>query len=328
MLVGDVGGTHARFAIVDVSGASPWAIRCRLDLQSDYADFAQALRDYIGRVGADAIPPTASIAVAGPVTAGRVCFTNRNWQISEEQLKDFGFHDALLINDFAALACAAEVLPANDLRTIGPELRGCDAEPLSVVGAGTGFGVSCLVRSAGRSIPLATEGGHIAFAPSDDGEIAVLQTLRHQFGRVSIERILSGPGLENLYRTLARLSGRPSEALSAAEITAQATAGDGGCRAALTMFCSIFGAVAGDIALAHGARGGVFIAGGIALKIEQFLAQSAFRTSFENKGRLSPFVKSIPTRLISNSDAALLGAARAGLALRRDRDRTTSASPA
>ena len=316
MLVGDVGGTHARFAIVDASGPPPWPMQHRLDLESDYPGFVQALHNYIDRVGVHGIPPSATIAVAGPVMAGRVCFTNRNWQISEDELKDFGFQDALLINDFAALAFAADMLAASDLRTIGPELRGLDAEPVSIVGAGTGFGVSCLIRRD-RPVSLTTEGGHIGFAPSDDQEIAVLRGLMQQFGRVSIERILSGSGLENLYRTLEILAGRQPAVLPAAEVVAHATRGDTGCHAALTMFCSILGAVAGDIALVHGARGGVFIAGGIALKIQEFLAQSAFRTKFESKGRLSSFVKSIPTKLILNSDASLLGAARANLALRR-----------
>ena len=316
MLVGDVGGTHARFAVVDASHPLPWPLQHRLDLESDYPGFVQTLHGYITRVGLDVIPSIATIAVAGPVTAGRVCFTNRNWQISEDELKQFGFQDALLINDFAALAFAADILAADDLRIIGPELRGLDREPVSIVGAGTGFGVSCLVRAPDRPVALTTEGGHIGFAPSDDQEIGVSRVLMRQFGRVSIERILSGPGLENLYQALETLSGRPALALSAAEVADHAIRGDSGCRAALEMFCSILGAAAGDIALVHGARGGVFIAGGIALKIQEFLTQSAFRTKFESKGRLSSFVKAIPTKLILNPDAPLLGAACAGLALR------------
>jgi glucokinase len=163
---------------------------------------------------------------------------------------------------------------------------------------------------------MATEGGHVGFAPSDDAEVAALQTLRKQFGRVSVERILSGSGLENLYRALERIAGREAQPLEAAQITAGTEKGDAGCRAALTMFCAIFGAVAGDLALAHGARGGVYIAGGIAEKIGTFLDQSPFRARFEAKGRLSPFVKAIPTKLIVNPDVALLGAARAGSLLK------------
>ena len=162
---------------------------------------------------------------------------------------------------------------------------------------------------------MATEGGHIGFAPSDDEEVAMLNALRRQFGRVSVERILSGPGLESVYRTLEQLGGRNPAALTAPQIVVHANRNDAGCRAAFTMFCSIFGAVAGDIALAHGARGGVYLAGGIVQKNEAFLRQSPFRARFEDKGRLSPFVAAIPTKLIMHPDAAFLGAARAGLIL-------------
>jgi glucokinase len=133
---------------------------------------------------------------------------------------------------------------------------------------------------------------------------------------VSVERVLSGPGLENLYAALTEIAGQKAEDLSAADITSQAEAGEGTARAALDMFCAIYGAVAGDFALAHGARGGVFLAGGIAEKIENYLESSAFRASFEDKGRLSYFVKPIPTRLIRNKDAAFLGAARASVEFR------------
>jgi glucokinase len=215
------------------------------------------------------------------------------------------------VNDFAALAFAAEVLQPKDLRAVGPDIPGLAGGTITILGPGTGLGVSCLARHGDRSVPMATEGGHVGFAPSDDAEVAALQTLRKQFGRVSVERILSGSGLENLYRALERIAGREAQPLEAAQITAGTEKGDAGCRAALTMFCAIFGAVAGDLALAHGARGGVYIAGGIAEKIGTFLDQSPFRARFEAKGRLSPFVKAIV-----NPDVALLGAARAGSLLK------------
>jgi glucokinase len=139
----------------------------------------------------------------------------------------------------------------------------------------------------------------------------VLRYLWKKFERVTVERILSGPGLEDLHQALAQLRGGEVPALSAAQITDRAARGEASCRQTLQLFCSILGAVAGDIALIHGARGGVYIAGGIAQKIQVFLAQSEFRAQFESKGRLSSFVKAIPTQLILNADAALLGAARA-----------------
>ncbi len=311
--MGDVGGTHARFAIVDAAGPPPWTIRERCDLDADFPTFLDALRTYFDRSGAER-PAIAAIAVAGPVVEGTARFTNRGWDISESDLKTFGFERAVLVNDFGALAYAAAVLVDKDLRTIGPALPGLDGGTITILGPGTGFGVSCLARYGGRSVPMATEGGHIGFAPSDAQELAALQLMWKEHGRVSVERILSGGGLESLYKILEQLAGRTPRALAAADITAGA-AKDEGCRAALSMFCAVFGAVAGDLALAHGARGGVYIAGGIAAKIEAFLVQSAFRRRFEDKGRLAPFVKAIPTRLMVNPDVAMLGAARAGALL-------------
>jgi glucokinase len=321
ILVGDVGGTNARFAIVDTSGPALWRVRQRQIFTQNFPTFSAALRNYAEQAGIAAIPAAAAIAVAGPVTEGTARFTNRGWEISEEELKKFGFKEALLINDFGALAYVVDILGAKDLRTLGPELKGLDRGTISILGAGTGFGVSCLARYGELAVPMATEGGHIGFAPCDDEELAALQLMWKQGGRVSVERILSGPGLENLYQTLERLNGRQPTTMSAAQIVAAARSDDAACRAAVMMFCSIFGAVAGDFALAHGARGGVYIAGGIAKRIEGFLVQSAFRARFESKGRLSPFVAAIPTKLIVKADAALLGAARAGLMLARHGNR-------
>ena len=208
ILVGDVGGTHARFAIVDASGSALWRVRQRQDFDQNFPTFSAALRSYAERAGIAAIPAAAAIAVAGPVTEGKARFTNRGWEISEEELRKFGFKEALLINDFAALAFAVGILDEKDLRTLGPDLEGLDQGTISILGAGTGFGVSCLARYGERAVPMATEGGHIGFAPSDDEELAALQLMWKQSGRVSIERILSGPGLENLYRTLEQLHGR------------------------------------------------------------------------------------------------------------------------
>jgi glucokinase len=300
---------------VDAAGRAPWPIRQRQDLAETFPTFTDALRSYIDRAQIKSIPPLAAIAVAGPVTAGAARFTNRGWDISEDELKKFGFKRALLINDFAALAFAVEVLEEKDLHSIGPELKGLDRGTITILGPGTGFGVSCLARYGDRFVPMATEGGHMGFAPGNEMELGALQFMWKHMERVSVERILSGSGLETLYKTLEQLSGREARPLAAAEITANATQGDAGCRAALTMFCSIFGTVAGDLALAHGARGGIYIAGGIAQKIEEFLAQSPFRKRFEDKGRLSPYVAAIPTKLIVNPDVAMLGAARSGVML-------------
>jgi glucokinase len=315
VLVGDVGGTHARFAVVEPAHAGPWRILQRLDLAERFATFTDALKSYLEHAGVTALPRLAAIAVAGPVVAGTARFTNRGWVVSEQALREVGFERALLINDFAALALAVDLLDEKHLHPIGPQIKGLEGGTITILGAGTGFGVSCLARYGERAVPMATEGGHMSFAPGDPDELAVLQLMWKQPGHVSIERFLSGTGLEHLYRTLEQLSGRTAPELTAAEISAAALRNEAGPRAALTMFCSIYGAVAGDFALAHGAGGGVYIAGGIAEKIEEFLMQSPFRRRFEDKGRLTAYVAAIPTQLIVYPDIALLGAARAGTLL-------------
>jgi glucokinase len=313
ILVGDVGGTHARFALVDVD-ADPWRIESRLSLETDFRSFADAVGTGVEQLGTR--PDAASIAVAGPVSRGAVTFTNRGWTASEDDLRNLGFAHALLINDFAALAFAAQELPTRDLHTIGPDFAGLVGEPISIVGAGTGFGVSCLARYRGRAVPVSSEGGHIGFAPSNERESEVLRVLARRFRRVSVERILSGPGIENLYGALGEIAGMRTTPLDAAGIQSLAERGDKLASETISVFCSVFGAVSGDFALAHGARGGVFLAGGVAQKLVKHLDHGDFRKRFEDKGRLSHYVRPIPTRLILSEDAAFLGAARASLEFR------------
>src|SRR5690348_10354674 len=168
ILVGDIGGTHARFALVDVS-SDPWRIARRIDLDTAFAQFDDGVRACLEKLGTT--PFATAIAVAGPVTAGSATFTNRGWHASENGLKKMGFRHALLINDFAALAFGTLALNSRNLRTIGPELPGLEGEPISIVGAGTGFGVSCVARFRGRQLPVSTEGGHVGFAPSNAREV-------------------------------------------------------------------------------------------------------------------------------------------------------------
>lgn len=309
VLVGDVGGTHARFAIVE---PAPFRVEASAELPADdFESFDAALSAYLDTLAAAERPKAAAIGVAGPVSDGEVLFTNRNWRASEADLRKMGFERALLINDFAAVAFSVAALRAEDVRALGPELAGAADEPITVIGAGTGFGVACLARFRGRSLPIATEGGHITFAPQTEEERDVGRILVRRFDHVSVERVVSGPGLENLHAALCEMRGRKAPERSAAEIVRLAESGEQTCATVLDMFCAIFGSVAGDFALAHGARGGVYIAGGIAKKIERVLAGSAFRTRFESKGRLSGYVKAIPTRLVLHEDAAFLGAALA-----------------
>jgi glucokinase len=245
------------------------------------------------------------------VVDGEIEFTNLDWQISEgDLLAHFEFEAVKLINDFAAQALAAPRLHPDELRVIGPAVRGGSDCPLVVLGAGTGFGVAGLARGERGDVAVATEGGHAAFAPCDDVEIEILKHFRALHGRVSVERILSGSGVFELYRALGRIEGQRVTARDEKEVAEAAAQGEALASAALDRFCAIMGSVAGDIALTFGARGGVFVSGGIAPKIADRLAASQFRARFEDKGRLTGYMQQIPTSLVLHPYPAIIGAAR------------------
>lgn len=303
ILVGDIGGTNARFGLARAGGAKVEAIR-----EYHVADFPQAadaIAAYLKAVSVS--PPAAAIAVAGPVIEGEIDFTNSDWVLSETGLRDMGFKQARLINDFAALALAAPRMSGRDLHRLGPERAAEAGGTVVVLGPGTGFGVSALAHGA----PVPSEGGHAAFAPGDEIEDEILRLLRARHGRVSIERILSGPGICSLHRCLAAIDGREVEADDPAAITAAALAGDAASLATLMRFCGILGAVAGDLALTFGATGGVYVAGGIPPRILEILDASTFRQRFEDKGRFQAYLDRIASQVIVHPHAALVGAAQA-----------------
>ncbi|MBX3479551.1 MAG: glucokinase [Caulobacter sp.] len=308
-LVGDVGGTNCRFALVEDGDEEARLVNPRGFEREGHDTLEAALDHYLdGRP----LPAEAVIAVAGPVTDGRAALTNGRWKMSEGALKAHGFRRARLINDYEALALSVPRLGPDDLGDIG------DVAPsggtVAIIGAGTGLGVGALVRDAVGEAVAVTEGGHIAFAPTDETEVAILSILTTRFGRVSVERVLSGPGLVNLYEALARLSDVEPLDLSPEDVVHRATQGDDRvCADAVQRFCRIYGAVAGDFALAFGASGGVYLGGGIAPKMLDTLRGSAFRQAFEAKGRFEDYCAAIPTKVILHPHAALLGAAAAPL---------------
>lgn len=308
-LVGDVGGTHARFALVDGQGhvRNPRTFRAR-----EYASLAAVMDEYLTTTAGKKRPARAVIAVAGPVLDGEIEFTNLDWQVSEgDLLAHFEFEAVKLINDFAAQALAAPRLGEGDLRPIGPDHgRGAWDCPVVVLGAGTGFGVAAVARSERGEVAVATEGGHAGFAPSDEVEVEVWRRLHAKYGRASIERLLSGAGLYDLYSALAEIEGAQASLADDQAVMAQGLAGEPLAAATLDRFCAILGAVAGDLALTFGARGGVFVSGGIAPRMADRLAASGFRERFEDKGRLSDYVRDIPTFLVLHPYAAMVGAAR------------------
>lgn len=314
LLVGDVGGTNARFALARMVDGHPRLEHFDSFPAETYPTFLQGVQAYLDDCTTK--PTGGVIAVAGPVTDGAIDLTNSPWRVSEAELQTLGLNPVKLINDFEALAWGAPIVPADRLAPLGGPADGDPHAAIAVLGPGTGFGMSALARDAhGREMALPSEGGHACFAPGDEVEDEVLRILRRRYDRVSIERLICGPGLLNLHRALAEIDGRESRIDDPAQITAQALDDPNSpCGATLARFCAMLGAVAGDIALTTGARGGVYIAGGIVPRILPFIQASPFRRRFERKGRLQDYMAAIPTKVILHEHAALLGAARVAFA--------------
>lgn len=315
LLVGDVGGTNARFAIAHMSADGAPTLEHHESFPAErYPTFLEGVAAFID--GCEVKPTGGVIAVAGPVEDGTIDLTNSPWAVSEIELATLGLNPVRLINDFEALAWGAGVVSADCLERLGGPEAGDAHSTIAVLGPGTGFGVSALVRNAlGQEMAMPSEGGHACFAPGDPVEDEILRILRRRYDRVSIERLICGPGLLNMHRALAEIDGRETHIDDPAEITQTALEDpDSPCGATLARFCAILGAVAGDIALTTGARGGVYIAGGIAPRILPFLKASPFRRRFERKGRFKDYMADIPTWVITHQHAALLGAARVAFA--------------
>ncbi len=315
-LVADIGGTHARFAMVEAASGRP-EIRDALVLDANqYESIESAAEAYLARIGRPALLQAAVLACAGPIANGAVRFVNSHWATSEtafaERLK---LPAARLINDLAAVAWAVPLLGAADLHRVGGPEFGALAGNVGIVGVGTGFNAAAYLAGETGGIVVGGEYGHTGFAPADATDIEIWRQIAGRFGHVSIERVLSGPGLLNLYQALCALAGERAVASTPAEISAHARQGDAAAAQAVVRFCAILGTVAGDVALAYGAAGGVLIAGGIAPTMLDELDAGQFRERFEAKGRLSGHQVGIPTAVIVHPTPALLGAALALMVL-------------
>jgi glucokinase len=317
-LVGDVGGTNVRFALADTSGVAPRVTDAESYRCADFPGLEQAIEHYLTRMNTRGPRPHAAVvAVAGPVNNGVAALTNGRWRMTTTGLNAAGFSAARLINDYTALALAVNRLGPEDLGAVGEPRAPVTDRTIALVGAGTGLGVAAAVRADGEEVIATAEGGHIAFAPVDDTEIEILRLLTGVFGRVSLERILSGPGLVSLRWALGRIAGQEVKAITPEEIVARAMAGqDPLCAQTLDRFCAIYGSAAGDMALVYGALGGVYLGGGIAPRILQWLRKSEFRSRFEAKGRFAGYLEPVATQVIMHPYAALLGAADAPLQIK------------
>ena len=312
VLLADIGGTNARFALA--RQADPPSLvhdSIRAYPVAAFPSLAAAAAHYLDETGARV--DRAVMAVAGRVDGDTARLTNHPWVISARRVREaLGLEALSLVNDFVAQSMAIRLLQPQDVLTIGAPAwtpGGEGARTFAVVGPGTGLGVGGLLVRGGRWFPLATEGGHASFAPGTPEEIAILERLSQDYGRVSNERLVSGAGLVNVHRALSELAGDDPGTLEPADVTAGADAGDRRCQHAISVFCSVFGAIAGDLVLTLGAWDGVFLSGGLVGPLLTALQHSGFRQRFEGKGRYAPAMARVPTLAVLHPYPGLLGAA-------------------
>lgn len=325
-LVGDVGGTNARFAILDDNGELQNTETLETDL---FGSLAEAITAYCQQQSVASVQQ-AAIAVATPVTGDKVKMTNNRWSFSiDETREQIGLERLHVVNDFTALALSVRHLPEHELVKVG---RGhaVDQHAIAVIGPGTGLGVSGLIPSGSGWNALQGEGGHVSLGVRTEREFAVYALLRSRFEHVSAERFLSGPGLVNIVTALRELDGLPArqfspaqvteygmhdfrirESAGAADVASECSAQDRvSCEESLRIFCALLGSCAGNLVLTLGAEGGVYVGGGIVPRLGEFFLQSSFRQEFEAKGRMQPYLQNVPSFVIHSPYPALVGAAQ------------------
>lgn len=308
LLLADIGGTNARFALARDGKIGPVVIEAVSKHADPFLAFEKALAELtLGGLR----PRQAAVAVAGPVEAGRAALTNGIWCFEAAALRAaLGLTELRLMNDFEAIAWSLSALQTTDLRAIGGGAAK-PGEPMVVLGPGTGLGVAAVVPAGERTVVLATQGGHVTMACADARESRVLEYLRGRFGHISAERVLSGAGLVVLTQAIAAIDGvgpapgTPAQVLDAAQSGTSPL-----CEEAFDCFCNMLGTVAGNLALSLDAHGGVYLAGGILPRVADAFASSGFRARFEAKGRFSSYVAAIPTWLIEHPQPGLLGLMR------------------
>ena len=313
-LVGDVGGTNARFALLDEHGVPTAPSTLRV---ADYPDLVSAVRHFLQvRAADDGAPATgplqaAAIAVATPVIGDRVKLTNSHWSWSIQQTREELALDTLhLVNDFTALALSVPHLPSDQLDAVGGGAL-VSGHAKAIIGPGTGLGVSGLVPCGTGWTALQGEGGHITLGGSTARDQAVHAQLAARYPHVSAERFLSGPGLINIVQALRVIDGVPGDASTPADVTRLGLSNeDAVCREALQMFCRLLGKVAGNLVLTLGAQGGCYIGGGVVPRLGRFFHESDFRAAFEAKGRMTGYLDQVPTFVIHSPYPALVGAAQ------------------
>ena len=311
-LVADIGGTNARFsAILEGEFESEFQFLHSVDEYPEFENLIEILLEEIGEAtGWSSKPKRACFAVACPPDTEIISFTNSHWKFSQTELKRaLGCDFLSIINDFEAVAHGITELSSDEFVQIG----GGEAVPnkaIGILGAGTGLGVAALAPHENGYVVLDTEGGHADYSPINDLQSAVVSCLRARFGRVSLERLLSGKGLLNIYSALCSIEDVKMEFDTPADIVAAAlTDAETKALQTLNMFCEGIGAASGNLALTFGAKGGIYIAGGVIPRFQEFFISSAFRSKFEDKGRFVSYLKPIPVYLVIRENLGLLGAA-------------------
>lgn len=313
IVVADVGGTHARFALAEIEDGHVLSIDDPVTLKTaEHASFQLAWQEFGRRAGID-LPAELAIAFAGPVGGEVLKLTNNPWVIRPYLMKErLGVDRYTIVNDFGAVGFAVATLGDEHFRHLcGPDHALPDEGVISIVGPGTGLGVAALLRKSDHYEVIETEGGHVDFAPLDALEDKILKQLRRHFRRVSIERVASGQGLWNLYEALGAIEKRDLTFHDDKELWPAALDGsDSLATAALDRLCLTLGAVAGDMALAQGASA-VVIAGGVGQRLAEYLPRSGFRDRFIAKGRFERRMDEMPVKLITHPQPGLYGAAAA-----------------
>jgi len=304
VLVGDIGGTNARFGVLE--DGKPGHVR---SFQvSRFADPVAAIGAYLAEAGITVPVRRVLLAIAAPVRGDDVQLTNGPWTVSKASIAAaLNVSDITFVNDFAATAWGVLRLRDEDLLTVGGgETK--PAAPAVVFGPGTGVGVSVLFQNPGSPFVLSTEGSHVTMPDQNADEDAIIDILRGEVGHVSVERALSGEGIVNLYRAVMKRAGTAPEDLSSVDITRRAQQGTcRWCQSTMDLYFDMLGGVAGNWALTFDACGGVYIAGGIVPQLTDLLIKSGFRARFQGKGRFSDYLRSIPTKLIIHEYPGLLG---------------------
>jgi glucokinase len=317
VLAGDVGGTHARLALVELDGRGARVARDGRYRSRDYPGLTPIVRRFYEEVGSR--PDRACFGIACPVVGDDCITPNLPWTINARKLAvEIVIPRTTIINDFVAVGYGIELLGPSDLATLqegSPTLQA----PIALIGAGTGLGQGFLLWDGDHYRVLASEGEHGDFAPSGELQSGLLEFLRQQFGRVSWERLVSGPGIANIYQYLLASAVAPEQTAVHDEMEKEDPTAviirhglartDCLSQQALDLFCEIFGAQAGNLALTFVSTGGVYLAGGIAPRIVERLKQGQFLTAFRNKGRMSELLSRIPVHVVMNPNVAVLGAA-------------------